>query len=50
MPYPTEEAWDYFMEHHDDIRDVVESFLPEPKMQSMAGPFGSKTLFTMDDF
>jgi hypothetical protein len=48
--YPTDEAWDYFTKHLGDIRDVVESFQPVNQMQSMAGSFGSKTLYTMEGF
>ena len=34
MPkYPTEAAWNYFLEHHANIRDCVEMFLPVPRME-----------------
>jgi hypothetical protein len=46
----TPEAWEYFMAHHDNIRECVEKFLPVEQWQSMAGPFGSKTLWTIEDF
>lgn len=31
--YPTDEAWNFFMLHHDAIRAVCERFLPVPKME-----------------
>lgn len=31
--YPTDEAWNFFMLHHDAIRAVCERFLPVPHME-----------------
>lgn len=44
------QAWAYFDTHKDDIRAVVEQFLPVEQWQSMRGPFGSKTRHTMEEF
>lgn len=32
-PYPKEDAWAYFMLHHDNIRSVCQEFLPRESMQ-----------------
>lgn len=48
--YPTDEAWNYFLKHHDNIRDCVEQFLPVPQWQSMVGTFGGETDYTIKDF
>jgi hypothetical protein len=48
--YPTAEAWNYFTTHLNNIRDVVEQFLPVPQWQSMVGPFGSETDYTIKEF
>jgi hypothetical protein len=47
--YPTDEAWDFFMKHKDDIRARVDDYLPE-RPQSMNGPFGKASSLTIADF
>ncbi len=47
---PTDEAWNYFLVHHDDIRSCVENFLPIKQWQSMVGPFGGKTRHSLEEF
>jgi hypothetical protein len=49
--YPTDKAWNYFLEYKDDIRNIVEQFLSAPQWQSMIGPlFGTKTEYDIDEF
>lgn len=48
--YPTEEAWTYFIEHKEDIRKIVESFLQVEQWQSMVGPFGGPTEHSLEEF
>lgn len=37
MRAPSDEAWAYFMLHHDNIRRCIEDFSPRPWMQTMTG-------------
>ena len=50
MTSKLEQAWKYFDDNKENIRDVVEQFLPVEQWQSMAGPFGSATIHTMEEF
>ena len=33
MPVPTDEAWAFFLKHHDDIRSVCSLYLPRKRME-----------------
>lgn len=48
--YPTPEAWAFFEENHQAIRDCCAQFLANPNGKSMMGDFPAKIKFTVDDF
>lgn len=50
MSAPTDKAWNFFLEHRKNIRSVVETFLAVAQWQSMVGPFGEATPYTLRDF
>ena len=50
MTSKLEQAWKYFDDNKENIRAVVEQFLPVEQWQSMAGPFGKATSHTMEEF
>lgn len=35
--YPTDEAWAFFMKHHDAIRDICEELLPRDRIPLING-------------
>ncbi len=45
-----EEWWARLQADEDNIRACVVEFLPVPRMQSMAGPFGTHSTFTVGQF
>ena len=48
--FPSDKAWNYFLKHKDNIRDIVVTYLAVPQWQSMAGPFGNKSEFDIAAF
>ena len=51
VTYPTVEAWEYFVEHLDDIREVVADFAPRPWFPTIDGVLHDKSeTHSIDEF